>query len=118
MEYIPRSTSTEATIQAEFYHACKLANLECHLEHVVPKTQQISNKGCRFDAVIVVNNRIAAIIEIKKPNRKGRDPYWYVTTPKYKRYSQYGPPVLYVFGTKDIPFTLFKIKEIIKAIKN
>ncbi len=51
---------SEANLQAEFYHACKLLGLQCALE--------VSTRAGRLDAVVLsaCRGRILAIVEVKK----------------------------------------------------
>jgi hypothetical protein len=51
---------SEANLQGEFYHACKLIGLQCALE--------VSTRAGRLDAVVLSadRGRILAIIEVKK----------------------------------------------------
>lgn len=51
---------TEATLQAEFYHACRLLNLTCVLELVTPVG--------RLDAAILTPDKstLLAVVEVKR----------------------------------------------------
>jgi Holliday junction resolvase-like predicted endonuclease len=92
---------SEANIQAEIYHQCRLRDIPCYLEYKV-KTE--NSKGCRFDVVIHKNNMIKAIIEVKsrklKHSLKGKDRW--ISTKQCMRYSQFEVPVYYINRMEDV----------------
>lgn len=58
MKFIKPKYKTEANLQADFYHQCHTVHLHPYLEY--------SYQGCRFDCIIVDNDEIIAIIEVKR----------------------------------------------------
>ncbi len=74
---------TEANLQAEFYHECKLIGLPCSLEVITP--------AGRLDAVVLnaAKTQFLAIIEVK------RDPVSFLGgySTQIKRYKRLGVPV-------------------------
>jgi Holliday junction resolvase-like predicted endonuclease len=85
----------EANIQAEIYRQCKALQIECYLEY--------RHLNCRFDVVIVKENKIVGIIEVKKGHHQ-------TTKKKLKaqkeKYAIFGMPLHVCFCSGDIPFTM------------
>jgi DNA-binding MurR/RpiR family transcriptional regulator len=82
---------TEANIQAEFYHQCRLKGVECYLEY--------KHEQSRFDAIIIKNNDVVLIVEFKsyKTDKKGK-----TKTKQLDKYRQYGIPVLLITRMNQI----------------
>lgn len=72
MEFKPRKLS-EATLQAEFYHQCRLQGIECFLEY---RAFWNGKSGSRFDAVIIKDNQIKAIVELKSRKNLEKAKIW------------------------------------------
>ena len=74
---------TEATLQAEFYHACRNHGLPCVLELETP--------AGRLDAVILTEDRLAItdIVEVKRVAIEAYNG----NTPQIQRYKKLGCPV-------------------------
>jgi hypothetical protein len=103
MKLIIKSRITEANIQAEFYHSCKMNGINCYLEYKID--------GCRFDAVIYDNtNEILAIVEIKsyitdkEPRRN---------TKQIKKYSLHSLPIFMISRLDQIESVIDEIKKLI-----
>ena len=99
------SRYSSSNIQAEFYHQCRLHNVNCMLEHIYD--------DCRFDIVCYdSDNNIYAIIEAKY------NPGDYVinkNSRQWKKYNRYGIPIFYIANFKDVDNVFV---EILKLSKN
>ena len=95
----------EANIQAEIYLECKSQNIECYLEY--------RHENCRFDLVIVKNDSIIGIIEVKKTHHATTKKKLKIQREKYKRF---GIPVHFCFHRGDIPYTMKIIQSWIDGI--
>ena len=101
----PDEQCTEATIQAEFYHQCRLKGIQCALEYsafirfVDGRRSPISI----FDMVILNRERtkVWAIIEVKKDETHSHEYTWY-NTEQGKKYKKYGLPIYLVITMQDI----------------
>ena len=84
---------TEAQIGAEFYHQCKLLNIGVYMEHV--------HENCRFDAVLIKNNKIILIVEFK--NRSlGKELWINKEGRQFRKYSKYGVDIMYITNFSQI----------------
>lgn len=98
---------SEVSVQGEFYHRCRLADIPCYLgykyEHSV------------FDCVIYDKDtkQILCLVEIKsyinpiKEAHKGK---------QFNKYSQYKIPLFYILRLEDIDLTIRKIQELLYQI--
>lgn len=91
----------EATIQAEFYHLCRVNKIRCYLEYRYGRS--------RFDGVLYNEDKsIYAIIEFKsryntfKLNKDGR---------QFNKYMQYDIPLIYVVNMKSVIPAINYIKQ-------
>lgn len=86
---------TEATLQAEFYHACRLLEIPCILELETP--------AGRLDAAILnsAHTALLCIVEVKRNEYSLRNG----NSPQLVRYRKLGAPVL-TLTHKDNPHTL------------
>jgi hypothetical protein len=91
---------SEANIQAELYHQCKLRGIKIYLEY--------RHEGCVFDAVIVRDFEIVAIVECKSYNSSDVPN---LTTKQYARYSSFGVPLFYIVNFKQVVPTLDQIQS-------
>lgn len=82
----------EVNIQAELYHQCKLRGITCFLGYRVKRPGEHT---CYFDAVILKDNRIACIVEVKSHLERYTVPRSRKTK-QFRRYSSFGIPVLYL----------------------
>lgn len=87
----------EANIQAEIYRRCKELDIECYLEY--------KHEHCRFDIVIVRDELIIGIIEVKNSVRTKINK----RTRQYKKYSSYGVPLHYCLGQNYVDSTINQI---------
>ena len=94
---------SEVSIQAEFFHQCRVANIPCYLgykyEHSV------------FDAVIYdkPTREIYCLVEVKSYSKKDKEVY---IGKQFAKYSRYGLPIFYIVRMEDIHPTINKIKEL------
>lgn len=91
---------SEADIQAEFYHCCRVLSLACTLE--------FSTQMGRHDVFILNSDcsLVLAIVECKRPAYKGNGESW-----QFKRYRLLGVPV-YLLHNIDLCESLaIKIKS-------
>ena len=91
----------ETTIQAEFYHQCRLNKIRCYLEY--------KYEHSRFDGVLYDEYKnIYAIIEFKSRYNpfeldvKGR---------QFNKYMQYNIPLIYVVNMKSVTRAIDYIKQ-------
>lgn len=101
MKFINSRRISEANIQAEIYHQCKLNSINCYLEYKVPGNKPRS----RLDIVILDNDdNITLIIEVKSyivdklPN---------LNTRQIRKYLKYGIPIV-VIGRMENIYNLIK----------
>jgi len=112
MRYVERLKVSEVTIQAELFSRCKENNFECALEYTY--------ENCRFDAVIVVDKDIVAIVEVKSLSDIAVLKERKFTTKKIassdqlKKYTAYGVPVLLCLSRRDIGRTVYKIGKLVE----
>jgi|SRR5882724_5685095 len=100
MNFIKPKHLSEATVQAEIYSRCKESNIECYLEY--------RYENCRFDIIIVSNEKILGIIEVKRAH--------HINTKKQlkkqkEKYSISGLPIHICFCLGDIPHTMTVINN-------
>lgn len=87
---------SEANVQAEFYHQCKLHRIKCRLEY--------KYENCRFDCVLYDKNKnVYAIIEIKNRKRKFAPNVNGKQATKYKRFNI---PIIYILNYDAIPYAI------------
>lgn len=91
---------TEANIQAEFYHQCKLNGINCYLEFTHGK--------CRFDAIIYNNEGVVRFIVEFKSYKTNRPEI--IDTGQIKRYSSYNIPVIMITRMQHIENVISKLK--------
>lgn len=96
---------SSANIQAEFYHRCRLAGINCILEH--------KYDDCRFDILCYDRaNNVFAIIEAKY----AKDGYVINKfSRQWRKYNRYGIPLFYIANDNDIN-TVFN--DIVRLNKN
>ena len=90
----------EANIQAEFYHQCRIREIDCLLEY--------KRGHCRFDIVILQDRQAICIIETKRFGTRKR----FEDTKQFKKYNRYGVPVIRVSGFKDIIPTIHIVEKL------
>ena len=90
----------EANILAEFYCQCKAAGLNCFLEHTY--------RGSRFDAVIIKDDFIVAIVEVKSYSNT-RPPN--TETKQFEKYRRFGVPLFWITR-------LSQVSEVVKGIQD
>ena len=100
--------STEANLQADFYHQCRTVNLHPYLEY--------SYQGCRFDCVIVDKDEIIAIIEVKRSPELGTGQQAQRQLEAYNYFSE-NTPVFLLTCKNDIHKIIAKIQKIRKRCK-
>jgi hypothetical protein len=85
--------ANEAQIGAEFYYQCKLLKLGIYMEFI--------HENCRFDAVLVRNNKIILIVEFK--NNSPDNEFWINKQGRqFRKYSKYGVDILYITNYSQI----------------
>ena len=107
MKFIKPSRIAEANIQAEIYHRLKLAHIDCYLEYKVKKIG-------RLDIIILLNDEIVCIIEVK--SYKIQKDFNY-DSKQIARYRQLNIPILGCGNLKDIDTLIVKIKKLIADAK-
>ena len=105
LNFDPDEQCTEATIQAEFYHHCRLKGIQCALEYsaVLHSVDGTISPRSRFDIVILNRDKtkVWAIIEVKKEENHSHEYTWYKTE-QGEKYKQYGLPIYLVVTMQDI----------------
>lgn len=86
LPFVRKRKVSTATIQAEFYHQCRLKGIYCVLEY--------THKNMRFDAVIIKNSYITHIVEVKNYRRANNETF--KRTKQFKKYATVGVPILLV----------------------
>ena len=97
------SSVSEACVQGEFYHQCRVRNIPCYLEYTY--------EDCRFDAVIYnkETKEIFSIVEFKS--------YYHKYTPartdtrQVDKYLKFNLPIMYVVRLSEIEWALNYIEE-------
>jgi hypothetical protein len=92
---------SEFEIQAELYGLLRNMKLDVRGE--------LHQKPCRFDLVVFDGKKAVCIIEVKKWVLK-KEP---TKTKQFKKYSNYGLPVIYCVNMEDVPNTLDRVKQVI-----
>jgi hypothetical protein len=128
MQYEKPKRISDEQVKADFYHRAKEEEFEVYVEYyaTAPYIEDpeglFSSRGhkmrsCRFDAVIVDDGEIVAIIECKGEPRDL--PAW--VTPRtpsaskqMRRYGSYGVPVLRIAGQTQIEKAISMIKDILR----
>lgn len=113
MKFEPKNIS-EGLIQCELYHRCREEGIEAYPEYYCKLDD---GRGCRFDLVIIHDEEIIMIIEVKsRPKsyipQKGK---------QYQKYKQTGLPVIYCTNLDMIEHTMNLIRVNLarrKQIKN
>jgi len=111
MKYIKCLKVSKVSIQAELYSQCKERGFKCVLEYTY--------ENCRFDAVIVVDKDIVAIVETKSLSDISILKERKFATKKInasdqlRKYTAYGVPVLLCLSRKDIGRTIYKIGKLV-----
>lgn len=102
MKFKPNSRLSEANIQAEIYHQCKMYHIKCYLEY--------KHEHSRFDVVIVWKDEIVCIIECKsyKTDKSGK-----TNTKQHAKYSQYSLPVFLVTRLEQVPQLISDIQALL-----
>jgi hypothetical protein len=111
MRYKERLKVSEVTIQAEFYSKCKEKGYKCILDY--------THEDYCFDAIVVVNKDIVAIIEMsglqdiecieeqifrtKKIN----------ASDQLRKYTVFGVPVLLCLSVREVARTLYKVGRLV-----
>ena len=100
---IKRKKITEANIQAEFYHQCRLLKIPCYLEF------KFGNS--RFDAVIYrpKTYEILIIIEVKnyiKPKKE-------YNTLQFYKYKKYNLPIIVINNVDSIKESILQVLRIL-----
>jgi hypothetical protein len=85
MKYDRTVKQHEDSLKVELSNQCSRSGIRLHVEY--------RHKNCRFDAVVVRNNEILAIIEIKRWTRAQAKFRTQKITPQLKKYSQFDVPV-------------------------
>lgn len=94
---------SEANIQAEFYHQCKLATVKCYLEYTLD--------NCRFDAIIYnESNEIVFIVEFK--SYKTFKPE-ITSTKQIEKYKKHGIQIIMISRIEHVFDVVKKIKHVI-----
>ena len=105
IDFNPDEQCTEATIQAEFYHQCRLKGIQCAVEYSVVKCFVGGGSSSRsiFDLVILNKERtkVWAIVEVKKDETHSYEYTWY-NTEQGRKYRQYHLPIYLVITMQDI----------------
>ena len=93
--------NTEANLQAELYHACRLIGLQVAVE--------VTSSFGRFDVLILSDDRKRgiAIVEVKQENWQ----FSHGTTPQIRRYKLSGLPVYGLAAGKDPHKLALSLKE-------
>ena len=105
MKYVKPKKSHEDNLKAELVKWSHQSGIRLHLEY--------SHKKCRFDAVVVREGEIIAIIEVKnwtKPEalRAKKKP-----TKQLKRYSSFGLPVFVLWSFGGVKKLVHKLKNLV-----
>jgi len=100
----------EANIQAEFYRLCRKYGIEVLLE--------ITHKGCRFDAVVFLDNRPFAIVEVKNYTERRASMGLSTKGRQLRKYSQFGLPVIGVLNSRQVTTSIDRILKMIEEAKN
>lgn len=95
MDFIRPKRMPEANIQAEIYRYCRNNNISICLEY--------KKDNCRFDAVIIKNEKIIAIVETK--SRKNIDHDRVKRTLQYRKYKKYNVPIILCLHWSEIEKT-------------
>lgn len=105
-----KSKIPEANIQAELYYQLKLIKIKSFLECVKYKNRIKS----KFDVAVLDNSgdNIIAIVEIKSWSNKATSMWSRKSQKQFKKYSEYGLPLLYCCGMQEIDLTIDSIKQI------
>ena len=103
MEFRYKKRLAEANVTAEFYHQCRLRNIECYLEYVINR--------CVFDAVIVKNGNIVCCVEVKN---YVRSQFLNTDTWQIFKYLKVGLPLFWVVNMSQVPIVLDEIEAFIK----
>lgn len=104
MKFIRPNKMPEANIQAEIYRLCRNEGINICLEYTF--------NNCRFDAVIIKNGEIIAIVETK--SRKKVNHKRLLKTKQLLKYLSFGIPVILCASWNEIESAFYKIKELYK----
>ena len=95
----------EANITAQVWLALKIAGFECYLEY--------THENCRFDCVVVKDNSIFVIIEIKRFKAKELKTLKSTLYQKqFVKYSLFETPVLLINHANQIPKLIRRVKRL------
>ena len=105
---INRPRISEANIQGEFYHYCRVLDIPCYLEY--------KHENSRFDAVICDPQRdeILIIVEIKNMIRKHNN--W--NTKQLIKYKKFNLPLILIDRSSSIKEGVVKILNILYKNNN
>lgn len=123
MYYIKSKKKSEAVVKAEFYCALKSLNLKdifIDCEYKVPSKDPNQNRKYDvFDIVLVYDNRIILIIEIKSKQKSysGFVVKEYNKLKQLDRYLEHGIPVMLCSNIRDIIRCCNLIKDRIDYLK-
>ena len=111
MRFQPKYTS-EANIQAEFYHICKLHGIPCFLQYL-SRWNDRKKPGSHFDAIIHSKTEILCIIEFKKRKKSKKQRKIWFKGRQYTKYSKYNLPIYLVTCTDEILPIIRKIRKLL-----
>lgn len=106
MKFKPKRA--EANVQAEFYGECKKSRIQCYLEY---RSYWNGLRLGRWDAVIVKNDLIVAIVEVKGKKKTERERADWYDSKKGKLYCSSGVPVFLLCGMDEVGKTIQAILE-------
>ena len=103
MKYDRTVKHHEDNLKMELGKWCSRSGIRLHFEY--------RHKNCRFDAVVVRNDEILAIIEIKKWTRAQAVHRTKKITPQFDKYSKFNVPVYVLWCFEEV-------KPLVKRLSN
>lgn len=98
---------TEFEVQAYLWSELRNLNIEVHGEC---KAKFSGRAYVRFDLAVFESGQLAAIIEVKRKERNAGVDGW-LKTRQGSRYSQFGVPVINIFGLQQAEDLITKAKN-------
>lgn len=101
MIFNPKNIS-ESLIQCELYRRCFEEGIDVYPEY----SCEVNGRRCRFDLVIILDEEIIMIIEVKSRSSN----YKIHRGKQYEKYKQTGLPVIYCTNLEMIENTMNRIR--------